>query len=78
MFVALVIVEEAQDKGKQFSNGETPPDSLHIVGEAGDKPGDRQKDDQLTADGDDHAVGAAANGLENSGQNNAHSSQQEA
>ncbi len=78
MLVALVVVEETQNKGKEFGDGETPPDGLDVAGEAGNEPGDRQEDEQLTADRDDHAVGAAANGLENGGEDDAHSGQQEA
>ena len=78
MLVALVVVEETQNKGKEFGDGETPPDGLDVAGEAGNEPGDRQKDEQLTADRDNHAVGAAANGLEYGGEDDAHSGQQEA
>ena len=62
--VAAVIEEETEDKGEEFGDRKTPPNSFDISGKAGDEPGDRQEDEKLTADADDHAVGTAANSLE--------------
>ena len=50
LFVTLAVEEETKRKGEQFSTGEAPPDGLDVAGEAGDEPGDRQEDQQLTAD----------------------------
>ena len=64
LFVTAVIEDEAKDQGNSLRHGEAPPDGLDIPGEAGDEPGDGQEDEQLAADADDHAVGPAADSLE--------------